>query len=255
LLHKEKYPILERDDNRHAIIRPDMVNKAYPMLPTDKLVISFFRDAIQTLLDEGKIALHTVIKGENDIVLYKYVDDDVMLMHGTVGCPATAGYMDELTGLGISKVMFCGGGGVLDRNIAVGELLVVEGAIRDEGFSYHYIAPSRIIYAQKDVQETICAYLREREIPHLRGITWTTDAIFRETEEMVAYRKEEGAKIVEMEQAGCIAVAEYRDIQYGAILYGGDDVSGTVWDKRGWHDRKGVRYALTEMCRDLVKEI
>ena len=34
--------------------------------------------------------------------------------------------------------MFCGGGGVLDKKIEVGQLLVVDGAIRDEGCSYHY---------------------------------------------------------------------------------------------------------------------
>ena len=38
-----------------------------------------------------------------------------------------------------------GGGGVLDRNIEVGQLLLVDGAIRDEGFSYHYMPPSRVI--------------------------------------------------------------------------------------------------------------
>ena len=31
-----------------------------------------------------------------------------------------------------------------------------------------------------------------------------------------------------MEQAGLIAVSQFRGIDYGAIIYGGDDVSGIV---------------------------
>ena len=86
----------------------------------------------------------------------------------------------------------------------------------------------------------------------MRGLVWTTDAIFRETADKVSRRREEGAKIVEMEQAGCIAVAKFRGFDYGAIIYGGDDVSGSEWDGRNWQTRKGIRYALVELCRDLV---
>ena len=34
----------------------------------------------------------------------------------------------------------------------------------------------------------------------------------------LARRKEEGAKIVEMEQSGCIAVAQFRGFDYGALI-------------------------------------
>ncbi len=255
MIYKDRFPILEYDDEKEAIINPIAIKKEYGEIDCDKLVISFFKEAINNLLDEKLIEPHLTIKGENDLILYKYVDAPILLMHGVVGCPATAGYLDELTGLGIKKVIFCGGGGVLDKNIKVGELLVVEGAIRDEGFSYHYASPSRIIYTNKDVREKIKEYLNKNEIPHIEGIVWTTDAIFRETKQMVEYRKREGAKIVEMEQSGCIAVAQFRNIQYGAIIYGGDDVSQDVWDKRDWHNRKSIRYSLLEICKELVQII
>ena len=41
-------------------------------------------------------------------------------------------------------------------------------------------------------------YLKTNEISYIQGITWTTDAIFRETADRIAKRKDEGAKIVEM---------------------------------------------------------
>ncbi|MCR4741400.1 MAG: hypothetical protein K5866_00805 [Treponema sp.] len=65
----------------------------------------------------------------------------------------------------------------------------------------------------------------------------------------------EGAKIVEMEQAGCIAIAQYRSFDYGAIIFGGDDVSKAEWDTRSWDKRQGIRYNLVMLCRELVKVI
>ena len=102
--------------------------------------------------------------------------------------------------------MFCGGGGVLDKNIAVGKILVVEGAIRDEGFSYHYLKPSRIVYCDQEVVKKITAYLEQRNIAYFTGLTWTTEAIYRETIHRIKLRRSEGDKMGEMEQAGCIAV-------------------------------------------------
>ncbi len=255
MLKNKDYPILEFDDNKEALINPYFLQKKYGVLPIKKLIITFFKEAVNMLLDDGKIKEYLTISGENDLVLYKFIDEDVLLMHGTIGCPACAGYMDELTGIGISEVMFCGGGGVLDKDIKVGELLVVKGSIRDEGFSYHYVKPSRIINSQEDVRKIICAYLNENNIPYIEGLTWTTDAFYRETRDKIMIRKEEGAKIVEMEQSGCIAVAQFRNIKYGAIIYAGDDVSQEVWDKRSWRDRKSIRYSLIEICKDLVKII
>ena len=98
-------------------------------------------------------------------------------------------------------------------------------------------------------------YLSEHDVPHLSGLTWTTDAIFRETGERIALRRAEGAKIVEMEQAGCLAVAQYRGFAYGAIIYGGDDVSQPEWDNRDWRSRNGIRYDLVTLCHELVQRI
>lgn len=159
--------------------------------------------------EEGKIVLERIIGGENPIHMYKFIDADILILLGNVGCPACAGNLDLFNAMGINKVMFCGGGGVLDKNIEVGQILVVDGAIRDEGFSYHYIEPSRYIYTDKKVTDKIVKYLDEKDISYLRGITWTTDALFRKTEDRIELRKKEGAKIVEMEQSGCIAVAQY----------------------------------------------
>ncbi|MDE7008011.1 MAG: uridine phosphorylase, partial [Lachnospiraceae bacterium] len=75
--------------------------------------------------------------------------------------------------MGITRVMFCGGGGVLDKNIEVGQILVVDGAIRDEGFSYHYIEPSKYIFTNPEITEKITTYLETNSVSYIRGLIWT----------------------------------------------------------------------------------
>lgn len=252
-LHENPFPILEFDENKTAKLNP--VHFVDRKFDTDKMVITFFPEVIDKLVADGTVTLERTIGGENPLDVYRFADaPDVLVSLGQVGC-ACAGNLDLFHAMGIEKVMFCGGGGVLDKNIEVGQLLVVDGAIRDDGVSYHYCAPSRYIYTDPAVTEKIACRLDEENISYLRGLVWTTDAIFRETNDRIALRKKEGAKIVEMEQAGCIAVARFRGFDYGAIIYGGDDVASDEWSNRGWRSRDGIRYDLVQLCRKLVRQL
>lgn len=250
---KNAYPILEYDDNATAKLNPTTF--AAEPFETNKLIITFFPEVMNELVAEDKISLVRTIGGENPVLIYRFMDSDILITLGQVGCPACAGNLDLFNAMGVTKVMFCGGGGVLDKNIEVGQILVVDGAIRDEGFSYHYVKPSRYIYTDSEVTDKIIKYLDKNSISYIRGLTWTTDAMFRETNDRIARRKDEGAKIVEMEQAGCIAVSQFRNFTYGALIYGGDDVSQDEWSNRGWRSREGIRYDLVMLCKKLVEII
>lgn len=253
MIEKKEFPILEFDTEKVAKLNPSTL--AGHKFDATRMVITFFPEAMNKLIASGEVEKYIDIGGENPFSIYRFVNDkDVLIVLGQVGCPSCGGNLDLFYAFGVTKVMFCGGGGVLDKDIKVGQLLVVDGAIRDEGFSYHYVEPSRFIYTDKKVTDKIASYLDRCNIPYLRGITWTTDALFRETADKVELRKSEGAKIVEMEQSGCIAVAQFRGFDYGAIIYGGDDVASEEWNHRGWNTREGIRFNLVMLCKDIVKE-
>ncbi|MDX9745885.1 MAG: hypothetical protein RBU31_05045 [Syntrophales bacterium] len=73
----------------------------------------------------------------------EYCDQRLAFFHPGVGAPLAAGLLEKAIAYGCRKFMVCGGCGVLDKHMAVGSLLVVSSAIRDEGVSYHYLPPSR----------------------------------------------------------------------------------------------------------------
>jgi uridine phosphorylase len=60
----------------------------------------------------------------------------------------------------------------------------------------------------------------------------------------MAKRKADGCLTVEMESAALIAVAQFRGVIFGQVLYGGDDLSGSVWDNRAWQSRSEIRESL-----------
>ena len=91
-------------------------------------------------------------------------------------------------------------------------------------------------------------------IPHTTGKTWTTDAMYRETPEMIAQRRQEGCVTVEMEAAAFFAVSKFYDIPLAQLLYAGDDVSGETWDSRSWNDRKNIRANLIATALKLMEE-
>lgn len=254
MITKRDFPILEFDTNPIAKINPEqLMNEKWP---EDKLIITFFPEALDTLKTDKALSVAYHIAGENPFDIYRFVEQpDTLITLGQVGCPACAGNLDALQAAGLKKVLFCGGGGVLDKNIQVGQLLLVDGAIRDEGFSYHYVEPSRVIYTDKNVTNKLAANLEAKKVSYLRGLVWTTDAILRETTDRIELRKAEGAKIVEMEQAGCIAVARCRGFDYGALIYGGDDVASEEWNSRGWNTRQGIRYNLIMLCKELIGDM
>lgn len=222
--------------------------KEYPQ----RLIICFFHEQIRRLEEEKKIYLREVIKGENDLYIYQFVDEDILIVPGLVGGPLCGGFLEELIAGGVKKVFFIGGAGVLNKGMDVGGLMLVEAALRDEGFSYHYAPASRKIRANLRLLEKNEAYLKQKQIPYRVITAYTTDAFYRETKRKIAQAKEDGASAVEMEQAGLIALALLRGVEYSAILYGGDDLSGEEWDKRGWHGREDVRSSLIGIAKDLL---
>ena len=150
--------------------------------------------------------------------------------------------------MGCRAFVVCGGAGALRPEVTRGHLVVVESALRDEGTSHHYAAPSRYIPADPTATSILMETLVEHGIPFIAGRTWTTDAFYRETPGKIAARRQEGCVTVEMEAAALAAVAAFRGVPLAQILYGGDDLSGETWDRRSWQTQAVVRDNLLELA-------
>jgi uridine phosphorylase len=242
---RQAFPILEYDPSPGAVIEPSQVIELLDGI--EHCVLCYFRQVIDGLVSCGRATQIAMHGSEMGLLPLYAIDHDgrrIGIMQAPVGAPFAAALLEELIARGMKKFVVCGGCGVLDRQIAVGHLLIPTSAVRDEGTSYHYLPPAREVAANAHVVQVIADVLAAHNHPYLFTKTWTTDAIYRETPALVRLRRSEGCLAVEMETAAYMAVAQFRGVQFGQLLYAGDDISGEDWDHRGWQDRTSVREEL-----------
>ncbi len=220
-------------------------------------MICFFHDVVEQLAAEGyatQVGDFGSEMGRHPVYTHRFAHngskETVALFAQGVGAPLAAAFLDELIRLGARKFIACGGAGVLDREIVMGHLIVPTAAVRDEGTSYHYLPPSREVSPSAEAVHAIEATLTRHNVDYRLGKVWTTDAIYRETRAKMERRREEGCLVVDMEAAAMFAVAQFRGVQFGQILYGGDNLDADEWDNRGWQKNWSVREKLVALAAE-----
>src|SRR5258708_14259034 len=138
------FPLLEYDPAREAKIEPSLLIQPRPI--SEHCVICFFKEVIEKIVNEknAKIAGSTRWEdGPHPIYEIMYQDRRLAFFHPGVGAPLAAGLMEDAIAFGCRKFIVCGGCGVLQKDLALGQLIVVSSAVRDEGVSYHYLPAGR----------------------------------------------------------------------------------------------------------------
>jgi uncharacterized protein (DUF952 family)/uridine phosphorylase len=238
-------PILNFDPNPIAVLQPEKLLQKQDI--SEYCVLCFFQDVIAELVENGRLRQVYQLaseRGPNPIYEMEVEGKRIAVMHPNVGAPIAAGFMDELIAIGCRTFIAAGGCGVLNTEIAAGHVVIPTTAVRDEGTSYHYLPAGEDVFASETAVNAIKATLDHHHIPYATGKTWTTDAPYRETRKLVSQRQAEGCLTVEMETAAFFAVAQFRNVTFGQLLYGGDDLTGDEWDGRSWQKMRSTREKL-----------
>src|SRR5262249_35026589 len=106
---------------------------------------------------------------------------------GIVGCAVGAPFAvliaEELFASGCRFLLSLTSSGQITPSGPTPYFVVIDRALRDEGTSYHYAAPSDYAEADAQLVAKAAAALEGSGRPAFVGPTWTTDAPFRETAE------------------------------------------------------------------------
>jgi uridine phosphorylase len=232
-IHKHELPILEYDTSRESVLKPERYGFHFP----EKAVFAFLGDEVDSyaLAHDAEI-ITTYETATTFFHVYKlqYEGEEITLVRAPVGAAPAAQVLDFLIGAGVKKVISIGSCGTLVK-MPENEFLIVEEALRDEGTSYHYLPAARTIKFNSAVISKIEEMFQEQGFAAERCKSWTTDAFYRETEELVRYRASEGCQVVEMEGSALAAVAEFREVQFGLILFTADTLADLEnYDARTW---------------------
>jgi uridine phosphorylase len=134
---------------------------------------------------------------------------------GVVGCAVGASFA-----VLIAEEMFASGCKLLISMTSSGQIvpvrqppyfIAIDRALRDEGTSYHYMAPAEYSHADPEIIAALDGAFDTFTVPVLTGATWTTDAPFRETQQAIDAMREKNLLAVEMEAAALYAFSRARN--------------------------------------------
>ena len=143
-----------------------------------------------------------------------------------VGAPGAAIVMEELVKVGAHTFLRIGNSGGLAPDLALGDLVVTTGAVRDDGTSRSYVAPEYPAVADHELVGALLAAARARGAPGRAGITWSLDAFYvrnavlepdgrpRLDERRLLLGRGHAERIDEMRRAGVLNC----EMEAGAIL-------------------------------------
>ncbi len=253
-IQKHELPILEYDASPSAVIQPD--HERLAMRLPERAVFAFLGEAVDDYAKAhgAKIAGKFVsITKEYPVYLLETDGKQIALMQAPVGAPAAVQILDWLIAYGARKILSCGSCGAL-TDLEENRFFIPARALRDEGTSYHYLPPERFVNIPKAARAAIRKVLERRGLPFSEITTWTTDGFFRETAQMVEYRRQEGCAVVEMECSALAACAQFRGATFGELLYTADTLADAAhYDERDW-GANSINLAL-ELCLEAIKEL
>lgn len=169
-----------------------------------------------------------------------------------MGCPSTAIGVEELARAGATTFIRVGSTAALQPHIAVGDLIVSEGSLRNDGTTAAYVPPGYPAvpdFALTSMLATVAReFAAERGFDVHVGLNATDDAFYAESPEWIAKLSSLGIANVEMESSALFVVARLRGLRAGMVcavsgnLVTGDVTYGTHNERlaKGWQDSVAV---------------
>jgi uridine phosphorylase len=169
------------------------------------------------------------------------------------GAPAAGLIIEQLGAFGIRAVISVGTAAALRSDQVPGTIVVCIRAVRDEGLSYHYQPPGHFAYPSPGLTARLAATISQNSRPAHQGATWTTDALYRETEEEAIHYGKAGVMTCDMEAAGVFAVAQHRQMEAAAAFAVADSLLNREPRTDGREIGSGLEAILDAAVRTLLE--
>ena len=177
-----------------------------------------------------------------------------------MGCPSTAIAVEELIKIVCHTFIRVGTSGAMQRKMEVGDIAIINAAIRDEGTSRQYLPIEYPAVADLDVTNALVLASQNLNYTHFVGVSHTKDSFYSEVEPdrmpMASFLKDRwdhwvagGAICSEMEASIVFILAGIYRKRAGAVtMIIGSDMDTIA--KR--HDPDGMIQVAVEALRILI---
>ena len=238
---KGSIPLFKHDLNASTAFSPESVVeavrvdrhlKAEPIPPV--CVLEFDGDLTDWLVSTGKAKPWKSWACFHTAMFSLQVDDFTCgIVPRAIGGPYAVLIAEQMRVSGAHVILGLTSAGRVSPSMPLPGLVVVTRAIRDEGTSYHYLPPAETVDAPTKLAQLLESELKNLSLPVLSGVTWTTDAPYRETEKQLSEHAKAGVLAVEMQAASLLAFAEAYQFPVGVVAYvtNGIGQAGEPFDK------------------------
>jgi uridine phosphorylase len=174
----------------------------------------------------------------SDVYLWNSERGAVAIAGPMLGAPQAVLVLEKLIVLGARRILVEGWCGGLNSDLAVGDLVLPQWTLSEEGTSAHYPVPPADVTPDPALNQRLRSILAGsgKFIIHQGGV-WSTDAPYRETREKVESYRRDGLLAVEMECSALFTVARFRAVALAVCLVVSDDLSGREW-RHGYGDKR-----------------
>jgi uridine phosphorylase len=205
-----------KDLTQMVQLRPQDVGK-YAIVPGPK-------DRLDVLLKKIENPMKNFSFMEYNMYTGMYNGIKITAMNGGRFSTDTAITAEVMCNAEIQNIIRIGTAGALDENIKVGDLFIVDEVIRGDGVTPYYLDKSFKTVADKKIADTLYEIAKGMGLSVHRGVAWTTDALLKETRDIVEAKRKEGAKVVDMVSSTLLTIAQTYKVKAGSILAISDNV-------------------------------
>jgi uridine phosphorylase len=169
----------------------------------------------------------------------------------TIGGPDAVLIAEQLQTAGTKLIIGLTSAGRVSSELPLPCLVVATSAIRDEGTSYHYLAPGKEVACPTPVIPYLEQELLATGWMVRCGKVWTTDAPYRETEVQLQEWATEGVLAVEMQAAALFAFGTARGANVAAVAVVSNAVGnpGQQFDTGSQEDLLRITEAVARAAR------
>lgn len=153
--------------------------------------------------------------------LYKH--EKITVGNGGFYSPDSAFVTELLCEAGVQTLIRLGSAGALREDIGIGDFIVVDKVLRGDGVTRYYVNDDFSPFVDEKLTQKLINIFKNAGNVH-RGGVWTTDALFKETKEIVNPYIEKGAIAVDMVTSAFVTVANLYKRQAAVILTVSDNL-------------------------------
>lgn len=127
--------------------------------------------------------------------------------------------LEELIACGAKKFIRIGSAGAAQSHVAIGDLIIATGAVREDGASAMYVDKQFPAVANLRIASTMESIAREAGYKHHVGIVRSHDGFYMDEEmDIMRYWSKKNLLGSDMETAALMVVGALRGVEVGAIL-------------------------------------